>query len=188
MPNLTALKIKTKTLAAESAFIRLEECKWLSQAQKARLKQKAEKASNAVTKFNHLYRHRKDVVRPAARACNIARAFIVGKSFEQVERSWYEAGYATCGSSPGAGWDALWAEVIRLVRKFGAATELITKMDDTSLAMAITSWRDAHPLIAKGMKHGMPLPDHKRRKSRGPDYKRRTKEEWEKMTFERASS
>lgn len=171
--KLTELKIKYKMLAAESKFIRLEERKACKAANFLKWKQKAEAAARKEATWDSLYRHRKDVVRPEARAAYIARAFLVGKAFDQVEKSWYANGYAIYGRNPRSMFDDFWKKVVHNVIRFG------DKGDETEIEKKVLAWRDSHPLIVSGNPYGLPLPEF--RKHRDANYKRRTKAEWDAL-------
>lgn len=77
------LKIKSKSLAAESRIIRDEEIKLRNATRKRASLQKP------VSTLNHqrksLYEHRIDVVRTEARATFLARAYLSGKPRSAVE-------------------------------------------------------------------------------------------------------
>ena len=78
----TELKIKIKTLAAESRIIRLEERKAKA---KARMVKRSEAKAGLRERCSRLGNHRKTVVRQAARAAYIAYAFISGRSYKSTE-------------------------------------------------------------------------------------------------------
>lgn len=71
MSNLIKLKIKLKSLAAESRIIRHEE--------------KKRRGQNWGHTGAAFYRHRMDVVRPEARATHIAYGFLKGLKYSQIE-------------------------------------------------------------------------------------------------------
>ena len=70
---LAYLKVKIKSLAAESKIIRKAEIK---------AKQRGHYETNA-----GLYLHRVQIVRPEARSAILARAIITGRAYETVERT-----------------------------------------------------------------------------------------------------
>lgn len=70
MSNITKLKIKLKHLATEPAIIKLEE---------RRARYNADRES--------YYNHRINVVRPAARATQLAYAFLRGKKYKTLEHN-----------------------------------------------------------------------------------------------------
>ncbi len=67
------LKIKAISLADEARTIRIEE--------------KRAKAKRQTSTLNSLHEHRINVVRPAARATHLARAFLAGMPYRAVERT-----------------------------------------------------------------------------------------------------
>lgn len=81
------LKIKSKHLALEPAIIRREEKKLLKQARSGRCNDTADGSATAkiLSKYESLHRHRKWNVRNEARATELARAFIIGKPYKDVE-------------------------------------------------------------------------------------------------------
>ena len=74
MKRNTQLKVKLKTLGAESKFIRLEELKLKKQGQ------------GASPQRNSLYRHRIDVVRREARLTLLTYQFMRGVPYEVCEK------------------------------------------------------------------------------------------------------
>lgn len=156
--QLKELKVKYKTLAAESQFIRLEERKACEDAKRLKWKQKAEAAARKEATWNSLYRHRKDVVRPEARAAYIARAYLVGKPFEKVEQKWFANSYAIAGSNPTTQFELFWDKVVHNVTRFSSL--------GGDLRASVLEWRDKHPLIAAGNPLGLPLPVVRKRKPR----------------------
>lgn len=85
--QLRQLKIKIKHLALEPAIIRAEERKELSQVAYYRSRQELKNEKSHHWDYLKLYQHRKQVVRPEARAAQLAYAFIRGKKYEQVENT-----------------------------------------------------------------------------------------------------
>lgn len=79
------LKIKAKSLSAESQMIRKEELKLKRQARWHREQQDATKAASIMRLHDALYRHRLDVVRTETRATQLARAYIAGRTYKSVE-------------------------------------------------------------------------------------------------------
>ena len=86
------LKVKAKTLAAEARIIKKEEGK-----QKARFRYnlKTERANSVSTaggwrEYNQLREHRVGPVRLESRLTNIARGFIKGLKFSQIEKVVYD--------------------------------------------------------------------------------------------------
>jgi len=83
------LKIKSKHLALEPAIIRHEERKLLKQIRANRNYQDNDAAEKLVSKWYSLSRHLKWDVRNEARATNLARAYLAGKSYKTVEKTCY---------------------------------------------------------------------------------------------------
>lgn len=89
------LKIKAKHLALEPAIIRKEEYKLLKQIKHMKqLHQVNDDFSDLVyplhSKWSSLSAHRKRDVRNEARATHLARAFLNGQSYKDVERKRHE--------------------------------------------------------------------------------------------------
>lgn len=87
------LKIRAKHLAAESKIIRFEEHK--TKAKIKKLKERSKKTdSEEIRKWKaeqgfklaSLQEHRKTVVRPAARRTHLARAYLKGLAYKDVEQ------------------------------------------------------------------------------------------------------
>lgn len=76
------LKIKSKHLALEPAIIRREEKKLLKRIRSGRCNDTAD----AFRKYESLHNHRKWNVRNEARATELARAFLIGKPYSEVEQ------------------------------------------------------------------------------------------------------
>jgi adenylate cyclase class IV len=93
------LKVKAINLADEARTIKRFEQKFLGQARKAnclfymadndseRQEELRVRRAKAAAGFEKLRHHRVTVVRKEARATNIARAFIKGLSYDEVERN-----------------------------------------------------------------------------------------------------
>jgi len=81
------LKIKEKSLALEARIIRREEQKAKKSARWHRARQEEEKAKEFEGTRKTLYEHRIDVVRFECRATNLARAYIKGTPYRNVERT-----------------------------------------------------------------------------------------------------
>jgi len=80
------LKVKSKTLAQESRYIRKEEVKRRNYIRYCK-RTKSNKGSVVSAMERHqLYIHRVGVVRPEARATHLARAFIKGQAYGDVEQ------------------------------------------------------------------------------------------------------
>lgn len=76
------LKIKSKHLALEPAIIRKEEKKILKSIRSGYCNDTAA----AFSKYESLHNHRKWNVRNEARATELARAFLIGKPYSEVEQ------------------------------------------------------------------------------------------------------
>lgn len=81
------LKIKAKSLGAESQMIRKEEIKLKRSARWNDEHQKPAEAAKFQTKRRALYEHRVQDVRFESRATHLARAYIAGKPYKSIERS-----------------------------------------------------------------------------------------------------
>lgn len=77
------LKIKAKHLATEPAIIKMEERKIKAQAAWCRLHQKSDAA--LMSKLHDLQSHRVNDVRLESRATHLARAYLSGKPYNEVE-------------------------------------------------------------------------------------------------------
>ena len=158
MSSLTALKIKNKTLASEVRLIKLEECKWLNETQKARLRQKAARAEKCDSTFKSLNHHRKYVVRVESRANNIARGYLTGKPLERIERDWYAASYIQPNQPLQESYDMFWEKVVRVVYRFGKGCNHVNGKTMSEVREDIRRWREVHPLVASGIQIGRSLP------------------------------
>lgn len=87
--KVVELKVQAKTLAMESKFLKMEEYKLKKQAKWARESQNKERLEKANWNRYRLYENRIKIVRPKARAINIARAFMNGLSYNNVENQIY---------------------------------------------------------------------------------------------------
>lgn len=83
-----------------------------------------------------MYRHRKDVVRPEARATFIAIAYIRGIPYENVECGITDVAYSVCGITPPVYYNQFWGRVIELVKKYGA----FSYRED--VGRLVREWRD----------------------------------------------
>ncbi len=83
----TELKIKTKTLATEATYIRREERAAIKMARAAKEFQDRKQAAKSYKKYNNLRDHRTRVVRPEARATGLARGFLNGRPYREIEAS-----------------------------------------------------------------------------------------------------
>ena len=77
------LKIKFLSLAAEARVIKAQEKRTLAKMRKRRAKQKP--VDNLKFQWNSMRDHRRQWVRPEARATHLARAFIKGVPYAKVE-------------------------------------------------------------------------------------------------------
>jgi len=80
------LKIKSKHLTEEAKIIRFEEYKLRRQAQYLREYQREDEADNILSKWSSLNMHRRKDVRNENRATYLARAFLAGKAYSEVEQ------------------------------------------------------------------------------------------------------
>lgn len=81
------LKIKAKSLAAEARIIREEEIKLKRKARYARERQNTKAANHYERQRIALYDHRIDIVRWECRATHLARAFMKGYAYQDIERN-----------------------------------------------------------------------------------------------------
>lgn len=81
------LKIKAKSLAAEARIIREEEIKLKRKSRYARERQNVEAATHYERQRQSLYDHRIDIVRWECRATHLARAFMKGYAYADIERN-----------------------------------------------------------------------------------------------------
>lgn len=80
------LKIKSKSLAAESQIIRHEERKLLKQARWAKQAELAKEKHEYLSKYMSISAHRRWEVRNENRATYLARAFLAGMPYKVVEQ------------------------------------------------------------------------------------------------------
>jgi hypothetical protein len=80
------LKIKSKHLTEEAKIIRFEENKLLRQVRYLHDAQREEEASGIFNKWYSLNTHRRQDVRVENRATYLARAFIAGKEYYEIEQ------------------------------------------------------------------------------------------------------
>jgi len=81
------LKIKAKSHAAEARIIREEEIKLKRKARYARERQNIPAANHYERQRQSLYDHRIDIVRWECRATHLARAFMKGYAYKDIERN-----------------------------------------------------------------------------------------------------
>lgn len=144
------LKIKRKSLAYESRIIRQEEIKCKEDARSARIKQKLARANAKAATFDSLYLHRRYVVRPEARAANIAHGFLRNVPYQEIERIFYKSSYGYDNQSSRSE-NVLWDRIVNIVAKFGG-------MDFVDAKNKVLAWRNKHPLFTtdiSGMSHGL---------------------------------
>ena len=80
------LKVKAKSLAAESVIIRKEENKQLTSGRWNKERQRGKQSDIHYATFLRLHNHRTGIVRHTARLTHLARAFIRGKSYSATEQ------------------------------------------------------------------------------------------------------
>jgi hypothetical protein len=140
----TYLKVKIKALADEARTIKAEERKWFQVETVRRYREVDGKLRQVgVTRTSHRKRtemqkanghmgtphplffglrdHRIKVVRPEARAANLAYGFLRGRRYEQVENKAFE--------------QPNWRRVEEIVRKFGVG-------DIRDIMQTFASWKD----------------------------------------------
>lgn len=83
------LRIKAKELSAEAKFNKQEQQKCLKKARKALAKGKDRVAAYHRKQQHGMYEHLRDVVGPHARGTNIARGFLNGQEYKDIERWTY---------------------------------------------------------------------------------------------------
>lgn len=108
------LKIKAKHLALEPAIIRKEEQKILKQIRSGKVNDTIE----LLRKFNSLHDHRVWNVRNEARATHLARAYINGKAYNNVEHKVHDKSVLKCYILP---------RVVAMVAKYGPNEDRIHK-------------------------------------------------------------
>lgn len=138
MESIEALKVKRRTLAEESRIIRNAENRIARKAKKGRLRLEQQKLEMLEGTRRSLFDHRKYVVRPEARAGNIAVAFLKGHEYIDVEQKTFWDNYIdqkSRGLSYDVGYDNLWNNVVRIVSRFGFMTE-------NEARSRVLAWRD----------------------------------------------
>lgn len=133
--RLAHLRIKAKSLAAEAKVVRKDEA-YYRERNKSRKPHK-DREGNTLTQGNpprfgvgrdtwlSLREHRVHVLRPEARATNLARAYLRRRPYKSLEASYHEA--------------ADWDRVATLVHRFGAHRPK-TKVE--TIKEALLAWRD----------------------------------------------
>lgn len=143
MHHNSHLKIKLMTLGAESRINRREQLRHLKDARYFRLVQKLEKANRSAATWESLYKHRKNVVRPAARAANIAYGFMRGLPYELIEKSFFLHRFGLDGISDISAYRDLWNDVIKNVSNFKDVPREVAREE-------VLKWRNSHPQIKPG--------------------------------------
>jgi hypothetical protein len=134
--KLTQLKIKRLTLTSETVTTKKQEMKWSRKAKIARNKQNALLHDVATGIRESLFAHRKNVVRPEARAAHLAHAFLRGVPYVEVEqKAW------TCNYPHFQPW-GFWKKVGEMVYRFGDRKEFPDK--ETAIKL-VNAWRNLHP-------------------------------------------
>lgn len=139
--ELETLKVKRVSLALESNYIRLRELHYREDARAARIKRKLDRSKAFDETRHNLYQHRRDVVRPEARAANIAHAYLKGYKYEHVENSFHVHRFGVAYRTAEYGYNKTWQRVIEIVSKFGGIP-----IEDAETM--ILSWRDEHPQLS----------------------------------------
>jgi hypothetical protein len=124
------LRVKIKSLAAESKIIRHEEkIAYDNRATRRRIAKALRRGLNSEARAYHtnknlydaLYWHRKKVVRPEARAAQLAYGFIRGRAYKTIEEKTYIGDYELLD---------LTKRVTELVNKYGFETIDKDKISD----------------------------------------------------------
>jgi len=129
------LRIKGFTLAQEARIIRRYE---------RRLAKAARYVPLLGAKRESLYRHRKDVVQPEARATYLAFGFLRGMPYSSIEQKRYT--------------DPDWAKIETMVNRYGEG-------DSRDRLQRFASWKDSAPPLSEHS--GLPR-EKKQRVSNGP--------------------
>jgi hypothetical protein len=135
--ELESLKVKRVNLAQEGNYIRLRELHYREDAKKARIKRKLERSNAFDATRISLYQHRRDVVRPEARAANIAHAYLKGYKYEHVENSFVMSNFGISYKSAKWCHDRLWERVCQIVSKFG-------NIPIEEVEVNVIDWRNEH--------------------------------------------
>jgi len=138
------LSVKLLTLQAEARIIKAKEAKWRAAARSALVRQKQQAADSNYNVFWGLKLHRIRVVRPHARACNIAQAFLRGKKYVEVERTIDPTRYAFCGITHNQLWDMVANNVTTFGVKYAKNKEEAKK--------DLAAWRGEHPAYQEKVK------------------------------------
>lgn len=105
------------------------------EAQKEKLLAQSE---HYLLRLKSVYEHRIDVVRPEARATNIAYGYLLGHEYFEIENNVIENNFALIGYTPHYGKKKLWNRVFRIVSEF-------SELDYTDSEQAVKAWRKKHP-------------------------------------------
>lgn len=135
--ELESLKVKRVNLAQEGNYIRLRELHYREDARASRIKRKLERSKAFDDTRINLYQHRRDVVRPEARAANIAHAFLKGYKYEHVENKFYMSNFGITYKSASWCHDRLWERVAQIVSKFG-------NIPIEEAEFNVIAWRNEH--------------------------------------------
>lgn len=139
---LTPLKIKNLSLGEEAKIIRKHETECLLERQNAKLRQKIDRANRADATWNSLYLHRKNKLRPEARASFLAYGFLRGVPYEVIERIVIKKNYySNSGSTIDQNEELFWKRVAKIAWKFQPRT----KTED-EVRKEVFAWRDQHPV------------------------------------------
>lgn len=131
--NQEQLRVKRKSLAAETQIIRDTELKWKYRAHKAAERQKTKAVENAENIRQELYHHRVNKVRPEARKSHLTDAFLRGLPYVSVEQ---KAWLCRVGCSP----QKFWRDVAELAWRFSGGVR-----PKEEVHMDVVKWRNAHP-------------------------------------------
>ena len=127
---LIYLKIKLKHLGAEGKINNEEQRKlkdaWRMEKWKAKA---AARAAYAAT-YNAVREHKLLVVRPEARATNLAYGFLRGRSYAALEERFYEI--------------PDWDRVARIVIEFGQNHESLRNLSKEQVIVLLREWRNNH--------------------------------------------
>lgn len=104
MDQQVFLKIKAKSLASEARFIRKEELRMKHKLKDGR-ERTAEQSGELAWRRESLWKHRTNVVRPEARATQLARGFLRGRTYRDLE--------------PNAKSTPSWVATKRMVERYG---------------------------------------------------------------------
>lgn len=132
-----ALGVKKATLIAETRIIKSKESKWLEKARAARNKQAALASDQSLWTYHHLRTHRLHVVRPEARATNLAFGFLKGTPYKAIEAKVHNQTYYDL-VMPGMGYQkspyqTFWEKVLGIVNRFSHGTYIMAEIE---------AWRD----------------------------------------------